>query len=39
MSDHPLVLVPILAYGMLQKLLAGTVDKALRRQRRAREAR
>ncbi|HEY6879038.1 MAG TPA: bile acid:sodium symporter [Polyangiales bacterium] len=31
MADHPLVLVPILAYGMLQKVLAGSVDKALRR--------
>ncbi|MDB4988643.1 MAG: Na+-dependent transporter [Myxococcaceae bacterium] len=31
MADHPLVLVPILAYGMLQKVLAGTVDSALRR--------
>jgi BASS family bile acid:Na+ symporter len=34
MADHPLVLVPILAYGMLQKVLAGSVDTALRRQRR-----
>ncbi len=33
MGDHPLVLVPILAYGMLQKVLAGLVDKVLRRQR------
>jgi bile acid:Na+ symporter, BASS family len=33
MADHPLVLVPILAYGMLQKVLAGTVDAALRRRR------
>jgi BASS family bile acid:Na+ symporter len=30
MGDHPLVLVPILAYGMLQKVLAGSVDRALR---------
>ncbi|MDB4971790.1 MAG: Na+-dependent transporter [Myxococcaceae bacterium] len=27
MSDHPLVLVPILAYGMLQKVLAGSVAR------------
>jgi len=33
MGDHPLVLVPILAYGMLQKVLAGTVDAGLRRRR------
>jgi BASS family bile acid:Na+ symporter len=37
MADHPLVLVPILAYGMLQKVLAGSVDSALRRRRRAAE--
>jgi len=28
------VLIPILAYGMLQKLLAGLVDSALRRRAR-----
>jgi BASS family bile acid:Na+ symporter len=33
MADHPLVLIPILAYGMLQKVLAGSVDAALRRRR------
>ena len=33
MADHPLVLVPILAYGMLQKVLAGSVDSALRKRR------
>jgi BASS family bile acid:Na+ symporter len=34
LADHPLVLIPILAYGMLQKLLAGLVDSALRRRAR-----
>lgn len=31
MADHPIVLLPILAYGMLQKVLAGSVDRILRR--------
>ena len=33
MADHPLVLLPILAYSMTQKVLAGLVDARLRRQR------
>jgi len=33
LADHPLVLIPILAYGMLQKVLAGTVDASLRKRR------
>jgi BASS family bile acid:Na+ symporter len=33
LADHPLVLIPILAYGMLQKVLAGAVDAALRKER------
>jgi BASS family bile acid:Na+ symporter len=35
LADHPMVLLPILAYGMLQKVLAGAVDALLRRQREA----
>lgn len=33
MADHPLVLLPILAYSMTQKVLAGLVDARLRRLR------
>ncbi len=33
LTDHPLVLLPILAYSMLQKLMAGSVDATLRRKR------
>ncbi|WP_116211983.1 bile acid:sodium symporter family protein [Streptomyces olivoreticuli] len=33
LSDHPQVLLPILAYGLLQALLAGAADWALRRRR------
>ncbi|MEU2870029.1 sodium-dependent transporter [Streptomyces olivoreticuli] len=33
LSDHPQILLPILAYGLLQALLAGTADWALRRRR------
>ena len=35
LSDHPIVLLPILAYGMLQKVLAGSVDTMLRKRRSA----
>jgi BASS family bile acid:Na+ symporter len=33
LADHTLVLIPILAYSMLQKVLAGLVDAALRKRR------
>lgn len=33
LSDHPMVLLPILAYSMLQKVLAGAADAMLRRRR------
>lgn len=33
LADHPTVLLPILAYSMLQKVLAGGVDAWLRRER------
>ncbi len=34
LADHPMVLLPILAYSMLQKVLAGLADSLLRRERR-----
>ena len=33
LSDHPLVLLPILAYSLLQKIVAGAVDGVLGRRR------
>lgn len=35
MPDHPLILLPILAYSMTQKLLASGVDSIVRRRSRA----